>query len=528
MARGAVRRRLATVLFLDMVGSTALASELGDARWRELLTRFRRIVREELKRHGGREQDTAGDGFFATFAEPARALSCAAAIVVAVQQLGVDVRAGVHTGECEEMDGKLGGIAVHIGSRIMALAGPAEVLTTGTVRDLVAGSGASFEERGVHELKGVEGSREVFSLRAVETSLPDPLSPDEAAARLALISTPAIRRPIRVALAVGAFVLAVAIAVPLIALGGGTAKTSVIGLIRLDGHSGRILQLDRDTSGLGNWNSLRSESGTLWQYVSQKQRLLERDARTGRVLHSLPVQIECACQVSLGFGSIWLIGDRPDKGVFRASVTRIDDVSGRTVRRIALPGSTQNGTIATGNGAVWVLESGGKLFRIDPISNRVTRTYETHAVETTTLVPLAGFDWICECRFNKILRFDPRSGGSKTFRIPTQAYLVGIDSSRGKTLWLLDPKGSTLTAVDPATGRAQSPLGLSGDPTQAVVAFGSMWAAAGHVVDRVDLETNARSTIAMPKGVWAGSIAADPSSGAIWVGNSGSAPPPPH
>src|SRR5690349_6065526 len=128
-------RRLATMYFIDIVGSTALASELGDARWRELLTRFRRVVREELKRHGGREQDTAGDGFFATFDEPVRAISCAASIVVAVQHLGVDVRAGVHTGECEEIDGKLGGIAVHVGSRIMALAGPAEVLTTGTVMD---------------------------------------------------------------------------------------------------------------------------------------------------------------------------------------------------------------------------------------------------------------------------------------------------------------------------------------------------------------------------------------------------------
>src|SRR6478672_11190731 len=116
MPRHAVRRRLATVLFVDIVGSTALASELGDARWRELLTRFRRIVRDELKRNGGREQDTAGDGFFATFGEPVRALACAAAIVIEVQQLGVDVRVGVHAGECEEIDGKLGGIAVHIGS----------------------------------------------------------------------------------------------------------------------------------------------------------------------------------------------------------------------------------------------------------------------------------------------------------------------------------------------------------------------------------------------------------------------------
>ena len=526
MPRHAVRRRLATVLFVDIVGSTALASELGDARWRELLTRFRRIVRDELKRNGGREQDTAGDGFFATFGEPARALACAAAIVIEVQQLGVDVRAGVHTGECEEIDGKLGGIAVHIGSRIMALAGPAEVLTTGTVRDLVAGSGASFEDRGLHDLKGVEGSRQVFSLRAVETSLPEPLSPDEAAARLALIPAPGRRRPIRLAIAVAALVVAAAVAVPLLAFGGG--KATPISLIRLDGHSGRIVQTERDASGRGNWDSLRSEGGTLWQYVSQKHQLLARDGRTGDLVHALSVHIRCACQVALGFGSVWLIGDRLVKDAITGTLTRIDDVSGRVVKRITLDGSTEEGTVAAGNGAVWVLESSGSLLRIDPISNRVTHTYATNAVETNTLVPLAGYDWICECIINKILRFDPRTGHSRTFKIPTQAYLVGMDSSNGRTLWLLDPKNKTLTAVDPTTGEAQAPLGLSGDQiVAAVVAFGSMWATAGNVIDRVDLKTSARSTIAMPKGVWAGSIAADPASGAIWVGNSGHAPPPP-
>jgi class 3 adenylate cyclase/streptogramin lyase len=521
MPRHAVRRRLATVLFLDIVGSTALASELGDARWSELLTRFRRIVREELKRHGGREQDTAGDGFFATFTEPARALSCAAAIVVAVQSLGVDVRAGVHTGECEEIDGKLGGIAVHIGSRIMALAGPAEVLTTGTVKDLVAGSGASFDDRGAHDLKGVEESRHVFGLRAVETTLPEPLSADEAAARLALISAPARRRSLRLALAAAALVVAAAIAVPLLALGGGTKQP--IGLIRLDGHTGRIAQVQRDASSRGNWDSMDAAGGTLWQYVSQKHELLARDGRSGRIIYSFPIHIECRCQVAFGFGSIWLLGDRSGG----AYVSRVNEASGRVVKRTALPGTSYNGTVATGNGAVWVLESGGKLLRIDPLTNRITRTYETHAVETNTLVPLAGFDWICECVVNKIMRFDPRNGHSKTFSITTEAFLVGIDSSHGQTLWLLDPNNSTLTAVDPTTGQEESPLGLSGNPIQAVVAFGSMWAAAGNVVDRVDLSTSERSTIPMPKGVWAGSIAADLPSGAIWVGNSGK-PPPSH
>jgi class 3 adenylate cyclase len=520
MPRSAVRRRLATVLFLDIVGSTALASELGDARWRELLTRFRRIVRDELKHHGGREQDTAGDGFFATFAEPARALSCAAAIVGTVQRLGIDVRAGVHTGECEEIDGKLGGIAVHIGSRIMALAGPAEVLTTGTVRDLVTGSGASFEDRGVHELKGVEGSRQIFSLRAVETTLPEPLSPDEAAARLALIGAAGRRRPIRLALAAAALVVAAAIAIPLLAFGGG--KSTAIGLIRLDGHTGQITQVERDTVSRKNWNNMASAGGTLWQYIGQKHQLLARDGRSARINYSFPIKIECACQVAVGFGSIWLLADRVVNGANVAVLSRVSDASGRVVKRIELPGTSIGGTVATGNGAVWVLEDGGKLFHIDPLTNRITRTYETHAVETNALVPLAGYDWICECVVNKILRFDPRSGHSKTYSIQAKAFLVGINSS---TLWLLDPENSTLTAVDPTTGHAQPPLGLEGDPIQAVVAFGSMWAAAGDIVDRVDLQTHVRSTIAMPKGVWAGGIAADPGSGAIWVENSGSAPP---
>jgi hypothetical protein len=186
---------------------------------------------------------------------------------------------------------------------------------------------------------------------------------------------------------VAALVVATAVAVPLLAFGGG--KATPISLIRLDGHSGRILQTERDASGRGNWDSLRSEGGTLWQYVSQKHQLLERDGRTGDVVHSLSVHIRRACQVALGFGSVSLIGDRRVKDTIGATLTRIDDVSGRIVKRITLYGSTENGTVAAGNGAVWVLESGGSLFRIDPISNRVTHSYATNAVETDTLVPLA-------------------------------------------------------------------------------------------------------------------------------------------
>lgn len=157
-------RVLATILFTDIVGSTARAAELGDARWRELLQGHHAVVRRQLARFRGSEIDTAGDGFFASFDGPARAIRCACAISKGVRELGLEVRAGLHTGECERMDGKIGGIAVNIGARVASEAGPGEVLVSSTVRDLVAGSGIEFQERGTAALKGVPGEWRLFAV----------------------------------------------------------------------------------------------------------------------------------------------------------------------------------------------------------------------------------------------------------------------------------------------------------------------------------------------------------------------------
>jgi pimeloyl-ACP methyl ester carboxylesterase len=146
---------LATVLFTDIVDSTRRQAELGDVGWKDLVERHHAIVRDLLVTHRGEEQDTAGDGFFVRFDGPARAIRCARSIVESVRSLGIEVRAGLHTGECEIVDGKAGGIAVSIGARVMANAGPSEVLVSQTVKDLVAGSGLAFEDAGEHELKGV-------------------------------------------------------------------------------------------------------------------------------------------------------------------------------------------------------------------------------------------------------------------------------------------------------------------------------------------------------------------------------------
>ena len=167
-------RVLATVLFTDIVGSTERAAELGDSAWRDLLQGHDELVRRQLAAQGGREVKQTGDGFLATFSGPARAVRCASTIASEVAELGISVRAGLHTGECEQRGDDVGGLAVHIGARIGALAAPGEVLVSGTLRDLVLGSGIEFSDRGVHGLKGIPGDWRLFAV--ADAAPPAPLT----------------------------------------------------------------------------------------------------------------------------------------------------------------------------------------------------------------------------------------------------------------------------------------------------------------------------------------------------------------
>jgi class 3 adenylate cyclase len=159
-----VKRILATLLFTDIVGSTEHARRLGDAGWRAVLAQHHNAVRAEISRCEGTEVDTAGDGFFVRFDSPARALDCARAAREAVKRLGIDIRAGIHTGECELQGRALTGMAVHVAARIQGLADRGDILVSSTVKDIVAGSGARFEDRGPHSLKGIPGEWRLFSL----------------------------------------------------------------------------------------------------------------------------------------------------------------------------------------------------------------------------------------------------------------------------------------------------------------------------------------------------------------------------
>ena len=189
------KRRLATVLFVDIVDSTTVAADVGDRQWPQLLADFRAIVRRDLKRFDGHEVDTAGDGFFAWFDGPAGAIRAAAAIVADVQKRGLDVRCGIHTGELEQIDGRLGGVGAHIGARVAGIAGPAQVLVTNTVRELAVGAEITFEAHVETELKGVPGTWTLLRVVSVDgTPLPAPLGSGEGARLRVAQEAPVIPR----------------------------------------------------------------------------------------------------------------------------------------------------------------------------------------------------------------------------------------------------------------------------------------------------------------------------------------------
>jgi hypothetical protein len=521
-----------TVLFLDIVGSTALAHELGDARWRVVLTNFRAAVRHELKRFGGREQGTEGDSFFATFAEPVQALRAAAAIVAAVQDVGLDVRSGVHTGEVEELEGSLGGIAVHIGARVTALAGAAEVMVTSTVKELVAGSGAVFADAGEQELKGVEGLWHTHLLRSIDVVVPPPLAPEVAAARIASLAPPRRRRRLYAAV-VGAAVVA-AVLGGLLATRGSSKPPSQITMLQLDPRTGDIVRTIRDgTLGCPCGANLFAVNGTLWERGGRRGNLIVvRDMSTGALQRVTPAP-RGSVDGAVGFGSIWLLRNLLDfrSGTTIDAVQRLDELSGRVIATVRLTSpinsgsSVETGTIAVGNGAVWVLQGDATLSRIDPATNRVTGRYPSGALETQILLPTGGYEWICECLYHKVLRYDARARTGKTFHFFEQPWhLVEIETAKGPTLWLMDEQGATLTEIDPQTGKPKQPLGLNGTPTEATQLGDSIWVAAGSVIDRIRLKGHKRTSIALPKGMNATGIAADAKTGRLWVDNS--YPPP--
>jgi class 3 adenylate cyclase len=522
-------KRVTTVLFLDMVGSTRLASQLGDDRWRTTLARFRKIVRANLKVHQGREKDTAGDGFFATFLQPASALRCAASIARDVQSIGLDVRCGVHSGEVGTVERRPGGMAVHVAARVMALAGPAEILCTTTVRDLVLGSDIGFEKRGAHELDGVPGVWEILTVNGTPGPVPEALTLEERRDRLAAMQPQGTQRSRLVLFGIPSVaVLAVVVGLLVATHGGNQPPPLAPSLLRIDeSNHNKIVQSLGARPDTGNV-VLGDTAGTFWQRVG--------DALIGRSVEDggNPLRIEGAdlgFDPTFGFGSIWTYGTGVKTNTML--VTRYDVRSGRPMQPFAIPGSpmTQVYTNAfrafvAGPTGVWYLRyDNTKLSFIDPITNRV-RSWPTGSwglVGPAQVLPTANAVWLCDPTDNILKRFDVATDrvSARIRTLGTAACPVAADKT---SVWILDRSGAqTLRQIDTKTGEQLGEWGigpsLPGTSGLSAYAFGSIWFPVGRFVYRFDLARDVSIPIAMPAGVTAGTVVADEPSGTVWVAN---------
>jgi class 3 adenylate cyclase/outer membrane protein assembly factor BamB len=518
-------RRISTVLMLDIVGSTHIAAELGDARYRELSRRFDQLVRSSLKRSGGKEEDHAGDGFFATFAQPDRAIRCAASISDEVRALGIEIRAGIHTGQTQAQAGKAQGIAVVIGARVMSLAGPGEILVTSTAKELVTGSGFRFEDLSAHELKGVPGTWQVFDVRAIDgEERAGPLPAAEAAERLAGIRPGSDRdRPRRVGL--GALV------------SGGVAALSVVAFVLFvdDGtptptapeepRSGTVVQLDPETGDL--LTSIEASSpgrelvegtpavsnhamivgqGGVW--VARSPHFLihldpmDRDVRS---LVTLPAAgLSFSINLTEGADSIWVAYNR--------GLAEVHPATDEHRLLVRFPENDPTADVAFGAGTVWMGTGTGQMLRLDPATERERWTEGLAAIDQVAFGHSAV--WTVDVLGSEVTRYDPATM-EPIARIPVEG---GVDALvvGEERLWALSRDLGLIIEIDPATNEAGRSVQVGEAPTAIAAGLGAVW-----IGDRdgsitgVDEDTRQKREI--PFGAEIRAMAFDDDTDTLWV-----------
>ena len=455
------RRALRTVLFTDIVGSTELAAQLGDRRWRELLRRHHERMRRALRRYGGREVDTAGDSFFAVFDEPGQAIRCALAMAEAVSPLGLTLRAGLHIGETELIDRKVGGVAVHIAARIMAQANAGEVLVSGTLSELVAGSDLSFEDRGQHELKGVPGSWRIMRVAA------PPLSA-EPAAEPAPRATLA-RRPVVIGAAAGMLVVLVGALALLAGRGPQLQAPSAAPntVVRLDAASLAVTAAVPVGAGPA---AMAGGDGVIWvanlddQTVSRIDLAVappEEIARPGGV--GVPVS------VAAGDAGAWVAD-------LQGTVYHVDE---RTNRATRVLGDRRGGSaIAAGEGWIWVLDGvRDQVLRVDPATRQLSTTVELPAGSGATAIAVgAGAVWVANSLTNSVSRIEPQAANVAVARIALCCRPSAI-SVGGGYVWVSSAESDSLQRVVPATNSVSLTREVGDGPVAMVADESAVWVA---------------------------------------------------
>jgi YVTN family beta-propeller protein len=475
-------RFLTTVLFTDIVGSTEVAAELGDRGWRELVQEHHRIVRDALRRHGGREMDTAGDGFFAVFDAPAEAAASALDAIEAVRALGIEIRAGLHVGEVEQMGAKVGGITVPTAARIMASAGGSELLVSSTVRDLAAGSGLRFEDRGERALKGVPGEWRLYAV--TRTGGPaGPTSEAEQGKRRAAAVRRAEARPIwqkhpRLT-------AAVAIGLAAVMAAGGTLAWSPWQPKALAGvaeNSIGVVDPSRNvivaaTSVDAQPGGIAVSNGAVWVTNTGSNTVSHLDPKSRSVVDSIDVG-KSPVGITVGAGAVWVAnsGER--------SVSRIDPRTGRVTATIAVG----NGPLAVafGAGGVWVANTGdGTVLRIDPTTGTAGKPVSVGALPDSLAVDDHGL-WVASQDGATVSHLDPTTGAALTAPIPVGTHPAAIVIGGG-SVWVANQGDGTVSRIDPATDRVIGLVTVGGAPTSLAFDGRNLWVADGlSGVERVD------------------------------------------
>jgi class 3 adenylate cyclase/DNA-binding beta-propeller fold protein YncE len=514
-------RVLTTVVFTDIVGSSDIAAELGDARWKELLRRHRELIRCELKRFGGTEVDTAGDGFFATVPKPASAVRYAVAATEAVRDLGIEIRAGLHFGECEAAGKLLSGIAVHTGARVMSLAGPGEVLVTATVRDLIAGAGLEMGDAGRRRLKGIPGEWRLYRVDAVD-GRPMPLSTDahSAAARRAAIEPPsALARALgrRTSLIAATAVVVVAVGVVALVLRGADDESAVPdaspfapsetldhALVAIDPATDHVSKSIRNERAIGS-NVAAGQAG-VWVINALSLSWWHVDPETESVV-SVPGP---PCVLPGGRGIAVL-----DQAVWMASscgISRINPATNAVVENVDLRGRADD-RIKAGRGMLWVMTSAG-LTRIDPTTN--TQVAIPRAIAGDDLAVGEGWVWITDRLDQTLTRVDAKTGEADE-TVVLQMSLDAIEVGAG-AVWIADGAAGTVTMVHPQTLDVIDTIQVGADPYWIAVSGDAAWVAnrGDGTVSRIDPDLY-RVVDEVDIGGPIGGISVDLATGLVWV-----------
>ena len=455
MRRGRLEgRRLATVLFTDIVGSTERAIELGDRGWRELLRRHYRAVRGELRRFGGHEVDSAGDGFFATFPQPADAIRCAIAIRAAVRPLNIAVRSAVHTGEVEQIGPKVGGVAVHLAARALSAAEPDEILVTSTVRELVAGSELTFADAGSRTFKGFSEPWHLFGVTGPEPAL-TVLPADETSGSASFSRRTAI------------------------ALGGVFGAALVVGVLLVLGVAGQRAGVEPGPN----------------------------------TVHRIDLQNEPAEAMAVARGptALAMIGGQVWVASEAGTVTRLDpdDDSTQVVGGIGIPTA-----IAATETDVWIAEGfGGRVARIDAGAVELRDTIELHA---RRLAAQGDAVWITDDIADRVVRLSSTTlAEDAVLTLEAGSGPRAIAVADG-SVWVANELAATVLEIDAATAKAiGQPIGLGSAPTGIAIGAGSIWVtsmdadriyrinpAQGRVAATIETCDGPDAVVASDDGIW--------------------------